>query len=61
MSSQGKLGNLGEPTISLSRFPEEEGYRVTKSPGVDGKLPAMNEPQGTQSEEADKVLGSERK
>ena len=44
MSLEGKLGNLGEPTISLYRFPEEEGYRVTKSPGVDGELPNINEP-----------------
>jgi RNA-directed DNA polymerase len=61
MSSEGKRGNLGEPALSLSTFPEEEGYRVTKSPGVDGELPSINEPSGTQSEEADKVLGSERK
>jgi hypothetical protein len=25
-------------------FPEEEGYRVNKSPGVDGLLPAVREP-----------------
>jgi RNA-directed DNA polymerase len=61
MSSQGKLGNLGEPTVSLSEMPEEQGYRLTKSPGVGGELPTANEPQGTQTEEADKVLGSERK
>ena len=40
MSSEGKLGNLGEPAVSLSRLPEEEGYRVTKSPGVDGRASA---------------------
>src|SRR5581483_6134952 len=61
MASQGKLGNWGEPPISLLLLPEEQGYRLTKSPGVDGELPPMNEPQGTQTEEADKVLGSERK
>jgi hypothetical protein len=61
MSSEGELGNLGEPAVSLYVLPEEQGYRVTKSPGVDGEFPAMNEPQGTQSAEADKVLGSERK
>ncbi len=61
MSSEGKLGNLGEPPVSLSSLPEEEGYRLTKSPGVDGELPPMNEPYGTQTEEADRVLGSERK
>jgi hypothetical protein len=44
MSSEGKLGNLGEPTVSLLLLPEEEGYRLTKSPGVNGELPAMNEP-----------------
>src|SRR5262245_55720757 len=61
MSSEGKLGNLGEPSVSLSRLPEEEGYRLTKSPGVDGGLPTKNEPYGKQSKEADRVLGSERK
>ncbi len=60
MSSQGKLRNLGEPVVSLPTLPEEQGYRLTKSPGVGGELPTTNEPQGTQTEEADKVLGSER-
>ena len=36
-SSEGKLGNLGEPAISLCTDPEDEGYRVTKSPGVEGR------------------------
>jgi len=44
MSSEGKLGNLGEPTVSLSELPEEQGYRLTKSPGVGGELPTTNEP-----------------
>src|SRR4030095_3272224 len=61
MSSQGKLGNLGEPPISLSPLPEEEGYRLTKSPGVSGELRTAHEPEGTQMEEADRVWGSERK
>jgi hypothetical protein len=61
MSPQGKLGNLGEPAVSVSRLPEDEGYRLTKSPGVSGELPLPHEPHGTQSEEADRVLGSERK
>jgi hypothetical protein len=26
-------------------FPEEEGYRVTKSPGADVRLPAVREPE----------------
>ena len=43
-SSEGKLGNLGEPTVSLSQLPEEEGYRVTKSPGVRSVLPSPHEP-----------------
>jgi hypothetical protein len=60
MSSEGKLGNLGEPSVSLSTLPEEQGYRLTKSPGVGVELPPPNEPQGTQTEEADRVLGSER-
>ena len=60
MSSEGKLGNLGEPVLSLSKLPEGEGYRVTKSPGVRGALPSPHEPEGTQTEGADRVLGSER-
>src|SRR5262245_35839980 len=44
MSSQGELGNLGEPAVSLVSPPEEQGYRLTKSPGVGGELPAANEP-----------------
>jgi hypothetical protein len=61
MSSAGEFGNLGEPAVSLSTLPEEQGYRLTKSPGVGGELPTPNEPQGTQTEEADRVWGSERK
>ena len=57
MSSEGKLGNLGEPTVSLLLLPEDEGYRLIKSPGVSGELPSPHEPEGTQTEEADKVLG----
>ena len=61
MSSQGKLGNLGEPTVSLSKLPEEQGYRLTKSPGGGRELPAASEPRGgTQTEGADKGSGSER-
>ena len=60
MSSEGKLGNLGEPAVSLLLQPEEEGYRSIKSPGVGGALPTLHEPHGTQTEEADKVWGSER-
>ena len=61
MPSEGKLGNLGEPPVSLSLLPEEEGYRLTKSPGVGRELPLPSEPAGeTQIKEADKVLGSER-
>ena len=61
MSAPGELGNLGEPPVSLSTLPEEQGYRLTKSPGVGRELPTTNEPQGTQTEEADRVLASERK
>jgi hypothetical protein len=39
MASEGELGNLGESTVSLSEPPEDEGYRLTKSPGVGGELP----------------------
>jgi RNA-directed DNA polymerase len=60
MPSEGKLGNLGEPPVSLSLLPEEEGYRLTKSPGARGALPIPCEPEGTQTEGADRVLGSER-
>ena len=61
MASEGELGNLGEPGVSLSEKPEEQGYRLTKSPGAGGQLPAASEPRGgTQMEEADKVSGSER-
>jgi hypothetical protein len=60
MASEGKLGNVGEPAVSLSTLPEDEGYRVTKSPGVSGERPLPHEPHGTQSEEADRVWGSER-
>ena len=35
---------MGEPVVSWSRFPEEEGYRVNKSPGADVRLPAVCEP-----------------
>jgi hypothetical protein len=44
MSAPGELGNLGEPPVSLSTLPEEQGYRLTKSPGVGRELPATNEP-----------------
>lgn len=44
MSSEGERGNLGEPPVSLSTLPEEQGYRLTKSPGVGRELPATNEP-----------------
>jgi hypothetical protein len=44
MSSPGELGNLGEPPVSLSDAPEEQGYRLTKSPGVGRELPRPNEP-----------------
>ena len=60
MASEGELGNLGEPGVSLSEAPEEQGYRLTKSPGVaeSFRLPASR--RGTQTEGADKVSGSER-
>src|SRR5262249_36920509 len=41
--------------------PEEEGYRLTKSPGGRGALPVPTEPYGTQTKGADRVWGSERK
>jgi hypothetical protein len=61
MASEGELGNLGAPGVSLSEVPEEQGYRLTKSPGAGSQLPATSEPRcGTQTEGADKVWGSER-
>ena len=61
MASEGELGNLGEPGVSLSEAPEEQGYRLTKSPGAGRQLPTTSEPRGgTQIEGADKVSGSER-
>jgi hypothetical protein len=51
---------VGEPGVSLSEGPEEQGDRRTKRPGVGGELPITHEPSGTQTEEVDKVLGSER-
>jgi hypothetical protein len=44
MAARGKLGNLGEPSVSLLILPEEEGYRVTKSPGGGGELLTTTEP-----------------
>jgi hypothetical protein len=44
MASEGELGNLGEPPVSLSEVPEEQGYRLTKSPGVRRELPLPHEP-----------------
>jgi len=61
MASEGELGNLGEPGVSLSEVPEEQGYRLNKSPGAGRELPTTSEPLcGTQTEGADKVLGSEQ-
>jgi hypothetical protein len=44
MVSEGELGNLGEPGVSLSEVPEEQGYRLTKSPGGRRELPLPHEP-----------------
>jgi len=61
MASEGELGNLGEPVVSLSPMPEEQGYRLTKSPGAGWQLPTASDPHGgTQMEGADKVWGRER-
>ena len=61
MALEGKLGNLGEPVVSLSNAPAEQGYRLTKSPGAGWQLPTASDPPGgTQMEGADKVSGSER-
>ena len=52
---------MGEPLVSVLRRPEEQGYRLTKSPGAGRQLRATSEPRGgTQREGADKVAGSER-
>ena len=34
---------MGEPTVSLRKIPEDEGYWVIKSPGVVGQLPIGSE------------------
>ena len=61
MPSEGEPGNLGEPLVSLSEMPEEQGYRLTKIPGAGGQLPTASEPaEGTQTKGAAKVLGRER-
>ena len=44
MASQGKRGNLGEPSVSVFGLPEEQGDRLTKSPGGGGELPTTTEP-----------------
>jgi hypothetical protein len=44
MAAEGKLGNWGEPAISLGTDPEDAGDRVTKSPGVEGERPTSTEP-----------------
>ena len=44
MSSQGELGNLGEPPVSLSQ--SRSGDRVTKGPGVVWGLRPDHEPSG---------------
>jgi hypothetical protein len=46
MPSEGEPGNLGEPRVSLLALPEEQGYRLTKSPGGGRELPAASEPEG---------------
>jgi hypothetical protein len=53
---------LGEPNVFLPRRPEEKGYRVTKSPGVDGAFPRSQRAGGKtghKEREAGKVPGSE--
>jgi hypothetical protein len=45
MSLRGSLGNVGEAVVSWSRFPEEEGYRVNKSPGAGVRRPAVRAPE----------------
>jgi hypothetical protein len=39
MASEGELGDLGEPGVSLSEVPAEQGYRLIKSPGAGRELP----------------------
>jgi len=46
MHSQGELGHWREPSVSLLGMPEEQGYRLTKSPGGGRELPAASEPEG---------------
>src|SRR6185503_7513387 len=49
----GETRELGRATGLLVTRPEEQGYRLTKSPGAGRELPAVSEPLGgTQTEEA---------
>jgi len=60
MSSEGELGNVGEPSVSLTTDPLW-GDRVTTGPGVTGSFLLATSPSGTpQTTEAGKVSGSER-
>jgi hypothetical protein len=34
MCSRGWPGNSGEPPVSHTEMPEDQGYRLTKSPGI---------------------------
>jgi hypothetical protein len=38
MYSQGQLGNLGEPAVSLQRYRKVMGHRLNKGPGAEGAL-----------------------
>jgi len=60
MQPQGELGNVGEPSVSLTTDPEW-GDRVSKGPGVPGSFLLATSPEGTpQPPEAGKVSGRER-
>jgi hypothetical protein len=62
MYSEGKLGDLGEPNVSLLKKPEDKGYRQTKSPGAGWHASSHLASQrwDTNRREASKVLGRER-
>jgi hypothetical protein len=63
MHSQGRLGNLGEPTVSLPQWPEDQGYRLTKSPGAEEVASAYQRVRlrrRHKREGAGKVSGDER-
>jgi len=58
----GSTRELGRARCLLAEWPEEKGYRRTKSPGVDAPLPCVGEPRmWNTKKEAGKVPENERR